>query len=56
MRRLAPSCPPAQGACPQAKGLQPCALGIYVVICYFIFKKVFRIPHTTIPNPQEARS
>ena len=28
-------------------------LGIYVVICHFTFKKVFRIPHTTIPNPQE---
>ena len=56
MSRLAPSCPPAQGSCPRAQGLHPHALGIYVVICHFTYKKVFRIPHTTIPNPQEEGS
>ena len=55
MSRLAPSCPPAQGSRPCAQSLHPHALGIYVVICHVTFEKVFRIPHTTIPNPQEAR-
>ena len=50
------SCHPTKGLRPHAQGLCPHHLGIYVVICHFTFKKVFRIPHTTIPNPQEARS
>ena len=43
--RLAPSWAPAQGSCPLAQGLHSRALGIYVVICHFTFKKVSRIPH-----------
>ena len=45
----------AQGSWPLAQVLHPHALGIYVVICHFTFKKVFRIDHTTIPNHQKAR-
>ena len=43
------------GSRPRSQGLHPRALGIYVVICHFTFKKVFRIDHTTNPNPQKAR-
>ena len=35
-----------------AQGSHPLTLGIYFVICHFTFKKVFRIPHTTIPTPR----
>ena len=37
-----------EGLCPCAlppDALHPCALGIYVVICHFTLKKVYRIPH-----------
>ena len=51
---LAPSCPSLVPSCPR---LVPShALGIYVVICHFTFKKVSRIPHTTILKPQYART
>ena len=49
-------CPQAQILGPHAQGLHPRALGIYVVICHFTFKNMSRIPHTTILNPQYART
>ena len=53
-RALAPLSPSlAPKSC--AHVLRPCALGIYVVISHFTFKKVSRIPLTTILNPQEGR-
>ena len=56
MTSLAPLHPCTHVLGPHAQGLRPCALGIYVVICHFTFKKVSRIPHTTILNPQYART
>ena len=55
VRRLAPLCPCAQGLRSRAQGLHPRALAIYAVISHFTFKKVSRIPHTTILNPQESK-
>ena len=55
MTSLVPSRPCANVLHPRAQGLCPRALGIYVVICHFTFKKVSRIPHTTILNPQYAK-
>ena len=56
MTSLAPLHSCAHVLRPRAQGLCPRALGIYVVICHFTFKKVSRIPHTTILNPQYART
>ena len=55
MRRLVPLCPPTKGVLPHAQGLRPYGLRIYVVICHFTFKKVSRIPHTTIPKPSGSK-